>query len=66
MTEESKGKERRVILIILGEALYLSENGLLNMQEIQSAHEEENVFNDCEIILTIKATSETKMYLFST
>lgn len=54
LTEESKGKEKRVIQIILGEALYLPENGLLNMQEIQSAHEEENVLNDCEIILTIK------------
>lgn len=54
LTEESKGKEKRVIQIILGEALYLPENGLLNMQEIQSAHEEENVLNDCEIILKIK------------
>lgn len=54
LAEESKGKEGRVIRIILGEALYLSENGLLNMQESQSAHEQENVLNDCEITLTIK------------
>ena len=54
LTEESKGKEKKVIQIILGEALYLPENGLLNMQEIQSAHEEENVLNDYEIILKIK------------
>lgn len=48
LREESKGKVRREIQIILGEALYISEKGLLYLQEIQSAHEQENVLNDCE------------------
>lgn len=54
LREESKGKVRRVIQIILGEALYLSENGLLSMQEIQSAHEQGNGLKDCENAQTIK------------